>query len=57
MNTQVASAVSYDIDAKTSAISELVENTRSGTKQAATTSEDLGQLAINLQKLVGEYRI
>ena len=62
MNTQIAgateeqSAVSHDIDVKTSAISQLAESTRSGTRQAAETSSGLGKLASTLQELVGKYR-
>jgi methyl-accepting chemotaxis protein len=63
MNTQIASAteeqsaVAQDIDAKTASISHLAETTREGTKQAATTSIRLGELAVSLQELVGKYRI
>lgn len=63
MNTQIASAteeqsaVSHDIDAKTSSISQLAETSRNGTRKAAATSAGLGELAVNLQKLVGKYRI
>ncbi|HFD31181.1 MAG TPA: methyl-accepting chemotaxis protein [Gammaproteobacteria bacterium] len=62
MNTQIAgateeqSAVSHDIDVKTSAISQLAESTRNGTRQAAETSAGLGSLASKLQELVGKYR-
>lgn len=63
MNTQIASAteeqsaVSHDIDAKTSSISQLAETSRNGTRKAAATSAGLGELAVNLQELVGKYRI
>ena len=61
MNTQIASAteqqsaVAHDIDVKTNSISALAETTRDGTKQAANTSVLLGELATNLQGLVGKY--
>ena len=61
MNTQIASAteeqsaVAQDIDSKTNSISQLAETTREGTKKAATTSVSLGELATNLQGLVGKY--
>ena len=63
MNTQIANAteeqkaVSHDIDAKTSSISQLAEDSREDTRKAAQTSAGLGELAVNLQALVGKYRI
>lgn len=63
MNTQVASAseqqsmVAEEINRNIVRINEVMEQTATGTQQAAAASEGLAQLAVELRGLVGQFKI
>jgi len=63
MNTQIASAaeeqttVAQEIDRNITNISQLSIQTSDGTRQTASSSEQMAQLAVQLQNLVGQFKV
>lgn len=63
MNTQVAtaaeeqSAVAEEINRNITTISDIADNTSSGATQTAQSSEELVRLAVELQRLVSQFKL
>jgi len=63
MNTQIASAaeeqsaVAEEIDRNITNISQLGDQTAEGARQTATSSQEMAQLAVQLQTLVGQFKV
>ncbi len=63
MNTQIASAaeeqssVAEEIDRNVTNISQLGNQTADGAKQTAVSSHEMAQLAVQLQSLVGQFKV
>ena len=63
MNTQIASAaeqqssVAEEIDRNVSNISQLGDQTAEGAKQTASSSHEMAELAVQLQSLVGQFKV
>lgn len=63
MNTQIASAaeeqsaVAEEIDRNITNISQLGDQTADGARQTETSSQEMAQLAVQLQTLVGQFKV
>ncbi len=63
MNNQISSAaceqgsVAHEINQNISAISSIGEQTSLGAQQTATASQEMAQLAVQLQALVGRFKV
>jgi len=55
--TEEQSAVAQEIDAKTSSISELADNTLKNARRAAQASGQLAEVSAELQSIVGKYKL
>ena len=63
MNTSIASAaeeqtaVTEEIDRSITKINDVTEESAKGTQQVSTASQEMAQLAVDLQQLVGQFRL